>query len=435
MSGVTHSPKTIPLERSPVLDSVLAHRVEVEESILGACVANQAWIEHAGQRLTPDAFSSPARRDLWRVLRDMHLAGEAVDAPSVAQRMPDRDGSDYLLRRAWLLDLSTTALVSNTKQKVAQLRDHVMRGLVEEAIRESADALGDGLDWRKGVEALEQAAVRLSLEARGLSDEDADETTKGQHGMRLLEWFFEQGGVGYPLPWRLLQEAYQGIQKRKLVTVCGYSSDGKSVALMQIADSALRSGAKVWYVSLEMPVEEVLGRWAAQREVVSYPRLAQRDPECKDALPYFNIDNEDLRVTGRSITPSKVRAIQMRERFDVIVFDHLHRLSSRMDVLEDAVRQFKNIALDLDCCVVLGAQLSRREDTRPEPNLNMIRGTAGIEHESDLVLSVWRERHPNQSPDDPLDTGKIRALKARGGRRGIVQPVVFHPKNMRFNER
>lgn len=415
--------------------ALISHRRDVERAILGAMLWNQASIDFASQRLSPGMFQSPQSQELFRTACQMHLSGEQVDVLTLKGRLPRKHWDDDTALQSWLLDLhESTPSVTNLKHYVQQLLDLSMRESIGAVVSETVQALDEGLDWGKALEALEAGVVRVSVQAQGFNADDADETRRGLHGMRLLEWFFEDGGVGFPLPWRRLQEAYGGIHKRKLTTVCGYSSDGKSVVLQQIADSALRSGARVWYVSLEMPVEEVLGRWAALREYVSYPALAQRDPSCQDGLSRFDVDNEDLVVTGRSTTPSRVRAIQMRERYDVIVFDHLHRLSSRLDVLEDAVRQFKNIALDLDCSVVLGAQLSRREDTRPEPNLNMIRGTAGIEHESDLVLSVWRERANNRSPDDPLDTGVIRCLKARGGQRGIVSDVVFNPKHMRFKE-
>lgn len=419
------------------MTSTTLHRRDTERAILGACLWNDLAIESASKRLLPGMFQSPQHRALFDVVCKMQLAGESVDVLTVRPRLLGDLWDDEHALTTWLLDLhESTPSVSNLKHYIGQLVDHAMQDSVSSVVDEAVSELANGSGWQSALNVLEGGVVRLSAQSAGLSPESSDETVKGTHTMRLLEWFYEGEGDGYPLPWSGLQTAYNGLHKSKLTTVCGYSSDGKSVVLMQLADAALSAGAKVWYVSLEMPPEEVLGRWAAMREYVSYPMLAMRQGE-SDPMVRFGeyIDNHELTVTGRTISPDRIRAIQMRERYDVIVFDHLHRLTSDREELEEAVRSFKNIALDLDCSVVLGAQVSRREDARPEPNLNMVRGTAGIEHESDLILSVWRERLPGRPPDDPSDLAIIRSLKARFGRRGIMQPVVFHPKYMRFNER
>ena len=81
-------------------------------------------------------------------------------------------------------------------------------------------------------------------------------------------------------------------------------------------------------------------------------------------------------------------------------------------------RKFKNLAKELQICIVLISQIARSKDTT-EPTLSRIRGSGQISEAADVVLLIYRPEFYNKSYSgnrckvSTKDTAQIKLAKGR----------------------
>lgn len=399
-------------------------RDQLEESILAACLLNPAALDQAYERLTPDHFTIGTNRSMYTTMLTMYAEGEPVDLTTILTHHHSNE-------RVRILEISEAhAVVSNTSQYVGELIEHNAADKLTHILREGQRMLASPKEYTRARDYIETEVYRLG---DGHKDTDTEDASGFDLATDLSEWYEDKHyTTKIPSGFRRLDRVYGGFEKGRLICVTGHSKDGKSLVMNQMADAAAAHGMRGWTVSLEMPKMEVMQRWAAQLGV-NYKQLLDKDPSAAAKLTeaFVRFRDYQWRVTGRVITPAQVRMQQIRHKYDVIVYDHLHRLTSDREELEDAVRQLKNIALDLDCLVITGAQLSRRDDERGEPNINMLRGTQIIEQECDMVLSIWRHRSEH---GERQNEARLRVLACRFGPADAHLDLNFNAQHMRFQE-
>jgi replicative DNA helicase len=217
--------------------------------------------------------------------------------------------------------------------------------------------------------------------------------------------------------------------------IAGYSSDGKSVYGLQMAERAAMQGHKVGYYSLEMPERQIYRRLASMAGVplgvIKHRTWDERQRELLKSRA-IEIKAWDMDVWSTSVTLEQIRADQMRYGYDMIIIDHLHRMAGSEDriTLEKYVRSCKTLALDANCAVVALAQLSRREGF-PAPTTNQLRGTDVLTQEPDWCVFVYRERDED---GNRLMTGRAIIGKARDGDADHDFAIRLDAKQMRFVE-
>lgn len=94
-----------------------------------------------------------------------------------------------------------------------------------------------------------------------------------------------------------------------------------------------------------------------------------------------------------------VRAVRRPSgRIVGIVVDYLQLMSgapgaSRFEVVSENARQFKLLAREMDCPVIMLSQLNRNSEHRVDkrPTLSDLRDSGAIEQDSDVVMMLYRD--------------------------------------------
>lgn len=368
-------------------------RLELERQVLALALVSEAAARRVVVRCEDDWLRYPQHRALMGAVRGLVADGVVPDTLAVAQRLGS-EGLPKVGGQVGLVELVEEAPpASMLSRRLDELEAHVRADRVRSACEESLGSLTP--------ETAAKAAAQLATAMRdigGTGSDSGSDVVGDNLGLGVFDWLADDSAeVIWPTPWRGVNRMIGGLRAGRLHIVAGYSKHGKSVAMLQMFDAAVAGGARGWYCSLEMPVAEVEGRWAAVRGFVDYPALMRRDKTQLQGLAAFKDSLEgvdaETRVTGAVVSPDAVYAQAASGEYDVIVYDHLHRFSSDRETLEQAVRVLKNAALDFGVAVVAGAQLVKgaADGSRPEPTVQMLRGTAVLEQEADLAMSVWRE--------------------------------------------
>jgi hypothetical protein len=250
-------------------------------------------LEIAQRHLTPDHFTERTRRGLWLILeRYAEVTGGAV---VTRQAVQDALGQNHY-------DAGTIALYTETYDLLAdadadeaafrwsldRLRDLAAERATGEAITGGMEILTRGVQDEAGelvrghVEARNHVLGKFAEIDRSLAMQDAPEGNMRVEGREMLTDYAEREalrlsghytGIEYGIP--VLDEKVNGLQPGELVLLVGFTNEGKTHLVVQLAwNAAVVQGRNVVLLTTETVRNQVRRRLLARHS----------------CLPGFNID-------------------------------------------------------------------------------------------------------------------------------------------------
>lgn len=233
---------------------------------------------------------------------------------------------------------------------------------------------------------------------------------------------------------------------------------GKTAFAINIARNVAKH-RPVLFFSLEQTREQVFERMLAAEAEVSLEDIRtgaflgalEATESVENAksrlLPLFS----NIHVDDKSEIPtSYISSVARQKKYEwgdmgLIIIDYLHIVKlnnkSTVDALGDATKEIRALGKELNCPVLLLAQLSRQPETRGEgrkinkrPELSDLRSSGEIEQSADVVIFLYRDSYYGQSglaPDDDLI--EVIVKKHRNGRQGIAT-LKWLPKYVKFKD-
>lgn len=217
-----------------------------------------------------------------------------------------------------------------------------------------------------------------------------------------------------------------GLQRKAMIVVGAQTGVGKSAMALNMAAGALRSGANVVVLSHEMSTEDVFMRRLSAESRVWASKLQNGKLEAGDfaRLERAVDTTKDERLWVTDSPPRTVpRVTQLcmqhkrRHGLDVVFVDYLQLMdgtrpgSNREQVVAEIARGLKQLAMDLDVCVVALAQLNNNVSRNEEPALSSLRESSAIAQNANSVILLW-------SPDDKNEELCFKVAKNRSGPHG-----------------
>lgn len=255
---------------------------------------------------------------------------------------------------------------------------------------------------------------------------------------------------GLPSGLATVNKATGGFKPGQLIIVAGRSSMGKSAYMGDII-MAQDPKHKILVFSLEMSSIVLIQRLIANKANINFRTLV--DNKCSEAerervrkaMSWLNSTNIHIDDTP-CLTPDQFwDKCQEHEDAKMILIDHLHLMRHDNGALKDVkaldsiCQQIREFAKTRKVPIVLLAQLNRNPEDREnhEPILADLRGSGGIEQDSDIVLLLYRpsyylQRELDWSEKDDGDAFVIIA-KQRNGVCGKIK-VVFCAEFMSFRD-
>lgn len=201
----------------------------------------------------------------------------------------------------------------------------------------------------------------------------------------------------------------------------------------------------VLFFSLEQNREQVFERFLAAEAEVDLELIRsgafKADPDAvrriENAEQTLSSVLENVHVDDRAGIPtSYVASVARQKRYEwgslgMIVVDYLHIMKlndkQKVDALGDAVMELRALGKELNCPVLLLAQLNRTNEQRTEgrarnrrPELTDLRSSGEIEQSADVVIFLYREGYYKPISGSNSEIAEIIIKKNRNGRNGIV---------------
>jgi replicative DNA helicase len=357
-----------------------------------------------------DLFTLPAARTTFRLMQQVRAKGGEAEKLAVL--------SEAQINNMTPEDMISVVSIMN--ESAGQDADYYFRTLVE--IRARRKTIATAL---AGAEKLAQNELTPTEFLGQLSDAAAtpffERKTIAEHIRALIndmESLVEP--EAFPTGLKAL-DARWPLRRGCLGVVAGPTSGGKSVLLCMAALQAILQSKRVYFISLEMTEPEVLQRIIANsinhevRRGVRFPKKSLYDDFRNIAMQLSKSKFFISRTSDIDLIGQEVRTFAP----DLVVVDYVQLVSttgkqeSREQVVSSFARALKNLALDLNCCVLTASQLN--DDGR-------LRESRAIGQHADNVLTIVADE---DKPGFSID-------KVRNGQARVFVPAQLHGKVSRF---
>lgn len=384
-------------------------RQTCEEAIVSYAFFAPDVFAECANIVSPSDFIDPDLRTLFVLLVDMTDAIKASDLQAVVLEMQQRG---LTLKTAlgqpvvFICKMIDKAYApTNGRYYSEQLRKIVRRDTVQSAAARLSDSLLDPSTDTT------EAIARFEAVTQHMSNGGGSSTVTVQDAMReALRRQREAKASGQPLGMSTgfanLDRACGGFFKGQLVLFSARSYLGKTAAALNLAMNLGRKNFKCSVHCLEMKSFELAERVIAS---VGGPALSQFtngnmiDQDFEDAeraiesvnnVPVFLNDS-----TSETVSTLRGKAKYHRNKYglDVLFVDHLQRLRKldpRQETrhhLKDSAKALKDLAMELDICVVLLSQLRIEADDK-EPDDTSYSESKQIFEEADLAMLLHRKK-------------------------------------------
>ena len=225
-----------------------------------------------------------------------------------------------------------------------------------------------------------------------------------------------------------------GLTKGEITIIGGRPGHGKTTFMINLLSRMIHSGLRIAFFSRELPNSELLKKLLTlESGKLSYGMVRKGIFEQSDLqeLEYIKEKMTDWYAKEKFVMFDHIRdfsntASEIRKfKPDVVFDDYLQliqphgKFDQRRLQLEQLVNDYKWVAKENKCAVVLASQLNRAIETRndPIPQLSDLAESGAIEQVAENVFFVFypHKVKPDKAQDNIIE---IRAAKVRYGETG-----------------
>ena len=415
--------------------------LEAEEALLGAVLLEPKAYLSIAAFLSEDDFFLKRHEYIWNAFSRLQERNDAIDYVTLTRELQAMSVLDEIGGQAYL-----TSLVNKTPSAVhAEVygemvsRTSTRRKMLIAADTIRQTALDEELPIDKVISEAEQALFNVSNSQIKREFVPIWEAVSDYYDEieKLLE--MGAGTVGIPTGFKGLDGLLGGFQKSDLVVFAGRPGMGKTSWILTVAMQAARRGARVAIFTMEMGVEQMVQRLLSMETGIKIGQLrtANINPREQTRLTEAigRISNLPLFIDDTpSITPiemrTKCRRLQHEYGLDMVMVDYMQLMSAgkayennRVQEISYISRALKELARELNVCVLSTAQLSRaveqRQDKRPQ--LSDLRESGSIEQDADAVMFLYRDQYYNPDATEFPNLAEVDLAKHRHGPPGKVE--------------
>lgn len=281
-------------------------------------------------------------------------------------------------------------------------------------------------------------------EARTFLDGVDDSQVSHTMGFRdLYEHWTEHQSDDRPVldtPWMCLNDKLNGgFQRQRMYVVGARPGCGKTILLTQAAIYAALSHWRTLFFSLELSNADLMGRVLACGSHTDYGEITRKDlsadsygkvtrwAQACSELPFTVDDTPGLSIEEIA---QRARIAKQRGGVDMVVIDYLQLVQasrggdSRVQQVDHIATRARAIARQLDCVVVVAAQLNRNIESGGVPRLPTkadFRESGGIEQTADAAFILSRPPDDNGDEAAQLPLMNLSVVKNRTGTEGTIQ--------------
>lgn len=215
------------------------------------------------------------------------------------------------------------------------------------------------------------------------------------------------GGVDLLFGVKRLDDTLGGIRRKKLYTIGGRTSQGKTTVCANLIETNLRENGKckIYYNGFEnvdeLPIRLASIHAGAKLEWFLKPHQITNEQYVETLAALGELEEyEDRLLIAFGDSVGTMRKVCKSYRPDIVFVDYIQRLAHKFDLgssdrlshaIGKAVSDLQDIAIDYNCAMFCCSQFRRsaNEFRGKEPSIEDLKESGDIENESDNIILLW----------------------------------------------
>lgn len=423
-----------------ISDTNLPYSFDAEQAVLGSILLDSSLIAAVSDRLHPEHFHVGLHSDIFSVLSQMFISGQAIDIITVieyAVRQSVFDNQNDA--KAYLVKLMESAISPSSIESYSKIiQDKFMVRQLMYASKEIFDLANAGTEEPQHLLDFAETKIydiRNDKEISGLKIIKPVVIEKIKQLSELSANPESAGLKGLSTSFSGLDKYIFGLNNSDLILIAARPAMGKTTFAINIAVNVAKryEGKKIAIFSLEMSREQLVGRIISSEAKITPDQMKtgqisrsdwKNIGEAAELLTRLEVYIDD--TANVSIGEMKAKLRRMKN-LGVVVIDYLQLMSTgrrdgnRVNEIAEITRNLKIMAKELNIPVILVSQLSRGPESRQDkrPVMADLRESGAIEQDADIVLLLYREAYYNKECENP-NASECIISKNRHGETGTV---------------
>jgi replicative DNA helicase len=399
----------------------IPYHFEAEQAVLGAIIFDNSVFNSVSNILQPHSFHEKKHRSIYKAIIELSNKNQPIDEILLGEQLEEFGKLEEVGGYAYLSELVDCVPSSGNIVYYAKVLEE--DSLLRDLISLTSDINRKARDPQQSINDL---LIELDTKASELTKKRSKKSTKSIHDVicqsvsKYEERSKIQGDIiGLPTGFFDLDKIISGLTAPDLITIAADSGVGKTTLALNIIEHIYtRTGEKrgCFICSREMANYQVVDRMicsVGRLNARYYKRGKLQGPDmdrmihAADSLSPKNIWlNDDYQTKDQVVYEMKYLHKAIEGGLCLGVIDYLQLLQgtdsrSREREIADISSSMKSLAKELDIPIIQLSQLNRdlknRSDKRPIRS--DLRESAAIEHDSDIILFLYRDEVYNDDSE------------------------------------
>ncbi|ULO03039.1 DnaB-like helicase C-terminal domain-containing protein [Campylobacter sp. RM12651] len=407
--------------------------IELEQSILLACIENNENIDIAASIIKPSDFSYRLHADIFEFVLNKRRLRESVDLKLVKISFASAKDSFWTA-----LEQQNSFIEVDEYSKM--LRNLSVKDQLNSLMNTSTQELSsvqDSIDYTHNLNAKIYSLVS------GVSDNTLKSSRTAVNEfyeeLNRVSKIIDKDVIGVDTGFSLLNHYTKGFKAGELIILAARPGMGKTTFALNILLNALKKDVGVVFYSLETEAYKIMAKLIAQDTGIGLQNILTGDRLTEDEINNMQmsanmLSEKTLYIYDKGnlniefLRSSLRRLKEEHNNIGLCVLDYIqlmNSLNTRADrhiQVSEISRGLKLLALELKIPILALSQVNRSVDSRMNKKLMLsdIRESGSIEQDADLILFI------NKADDDPTILAERHAiLDIAKNRSGELKEIHF----------
>lgn len=410
--------------------------IESEREVLGNIIKDNSLILKTIDALREDDFYRGPHQLLYKTMKELYKQDNNFDAVILLNKLKDKI-KENLITVTEISNISLCGIKSTFKSHLEAVIESSRQRKINKLMQNVANSEKNS---EEKINYIQDELMKMNIS--GEDDKVYNTAQLIEMSIKKVEEAYNRkGGItGVPTGIKVIDNAINGLQKKNMIVFGARPSIGKTAFTLKLLESIK---ANTLFIQLDMGLDEIGFRMLAtdtnmSNGKISRGRLEENEwIELSKAFNHLSKKDNLMFYSPPEATISKIRSkakeIKTKKGLEVIVIDHLGKITSEKngsayDQMKEISKKIKCIARELDVAMIVLCQLSRSVEQRQDkhPVMSDLRDSGNIEEDADTIGMLYRDgyytaREKGERIRD--DTLEVSFQKVRNGRLGTVK---FH---------
>ena len=408
-----------------IINKPLPNNIQSEQASLGSMLLDKEALMVTIDFLKPEDFYPKKHQIIYRGILDLLNKNQAVDLITLTEELHKQKMLEKVGGAAYLTTtINSVPAAANIRHYNQIIKEKaVLRNTIVQ-LNKMRDLCFEDKDPKLILKKVQNIAVKILPEE--------EEKSLGELLKHTL--ISSSQGVKYRFKLESINKVLGGVDICEIITIGGYTSQGKTSLALQLCKDFCEQGLKVLYCTSEMSDKETARRLLAnlqEKNIMDFRKglFTANEKESLQELADLMAYTWKLQIK-KVFSMTDIKKYVYKYEPDILFIDYLQNLSRKEDK-----NDYQKVTHDMQDIQIL----TRDKDDIRKPRLSDLRDSGAIEEKSNTVLFVyWEDRLKQKvkprTGNEPPEKMEIIIAKNRDGTIGTVY-LDYYPEFCKLADR